>query len=612
MRLIYCKKNFFKIIYLLLGCFTILTLFNFVIRIFNLSIISDITNDLSQFNTKEISKNLSIQRKAIDIIQNSKNIKKEILQKTSNNRNDDWEQLNFNVFFKRTSAFYLFEKSLLRIFFVSRYLFPKYFYNFLIEISVNVNDTKVLKIILKNGTYFQHDQTYTYRLFSLNHLFNLKSYKNIPNGYPLNQLNISIIIKDITTSQSTLYPIFVKIKSYKSFENRTGSAICSKCYFYSANNSEAPKYFDWWFKMNKRLGYKKIYICNNSIPNTLEFNEIFNKYQDYVKITHLKSLPNFISNNSSGSYVNHSYLSQVTELKYRDKFESGLLSTFDTLILNECYLDNYEKYKYIAVIDNDELIMPRDKGQIDDFISLSTINCSEDKACFDEKIKSKFKSGCTNQLGSSYKKNMDDFILSLKKNKSFNEGSLYFKMGFYLDDFIISQTIEKFEIFFRKFNTSKFKNFTIEVHDLRSYFKFRKPTLYAFEFKSKDEIDYARNLCKLYRFYIEPFNKKFKKHHEKLPEKFNRFFYVSGKSTEFAYGKTIHNTRNTLQLNPHLPVDSPVDYVDSNQEHVSHFREDFNLKEIFLPVRDLLLDINYLFCYYKDFFQNNLQEKFDF
>ena len=50
-------------------------------------------------------------------------------------RNPIWEQMNKNVFFKRTSAFFIIERSLLRIYFLRRKYSINYEYDFRIKIK---------------------------------------------------------------------------------------------------------------------------------------------------------------------------------------------------------------------------------------------------------------------------------------------------------------------------------------------------------------------------------------------------------------------------------------------------------------------------------------------
>ena len=81
--------------------------------------------------------------------------------------------------------------------------------------------------------------------------------------------------------------------------------------------------------------------------------------KDYVKINELRCFPNFnlVLDNSKPIYFTtlESYLNSKgseSESEFYLKFD-----LINEILINECYLDNIDKYKYISVIDSDEAFL---------------------------------------------------------------------------------------------------------------------------------------------------------------------------------------------------------------------------------------------------------------
>ena len=85
-------------------------------------------------------------------------------------RNEVWEMLDENVFFKRTGSFYIIEKKLLRVFYVMRANFNYNFKLSLISQSGSLN--------FSNGSIKVHQHWGNYKLNSLNFNYSLS-----PNVY---------------------------------------------------------------------------------------------------------------------------------------------------------------------------------------------------------------------------------------------------------------------------------------------------------------------------------------------------------------------------------------------------------------------------------------------
>jgi hypothetical protein len=262
-------------------------------------------------------------------------------------RNPEWEQLDKFTFFRRSSAYYFLDKRFLRVFYITS---ANNVPNFEIELILHFKFDKSFKLRLKNADSKKHDQWGKYRSSSLNYdLSFTQSFNTDINQLFLNKhlIGMSMLVRNMDDARwTTLTPIDVKIKFLRSKTSgkvRQGSAICSKCYYYT--DKESYKHFEWWFELNKHIGYDKITFCNNSIPDVYEYKVLFKKYENLIYIYQMQHLPNLLDRDELNDTDNE-YLSSFFELKSRNKFYKPMTRVFDNIIFNECFLDNVDKYKY--------------------------------------------------------------------------------------------------------------------------------------------------------------------------------------------------------------------------------------------------------------------------
>ena len=159
-------------------------------------------------------------------------------------------------------------------------------YSLDIRIEIKKADSNTLfYIILKNGQIKNYGGFGWYEWNSLSQNFDLlkllkkDSYDEILNKDYKFQLYIS---NSNNTLEETLNPIDVKLKYIRSRpgQEKKGSIVCSKCLWLKQKDHQD---LFWWIELNRRAGYKKIVFCNNSIPNTKEFNDLFEKNKDFVE-----------------------------------------------------------------------------------------------------------------------------------------------------------------------------------------------------------------------------------------------------------------------------------------------------------------------------------------
>ncbi len=125
----------------------------------------------------------------------------------------------------------------------------------------------------------------------------------------------------------------------------------------------------------------------------------------------------------------------------------------------------------------------------------------------------------------------------------------------------------------------------------------------------------------VYKSVIRPFFEKHKYKTLSFSSNFGRVFSIVGDLNEFALGKTVHDTRKTLEFNVHVAqnyfyfnnASPPEDFkistayrIDSffnhNLGHVSHFRKRQYFLYKSVSISDFYLDLNYLYCYFLPIF----------
>ena len=195
-------------------------------------------------------------------------------------------------------------------------------------------------------------------------------------------------------------------------------------------------------------------------------------------------------------------------------------------------------------------------------------------------------------------------------------------MGFYLTQKVARRIIETIEAYFNSSTnqTSKYnRSHTIFVQDLESTSAVHNAYNFTFVLKTNEDINYALNLCRIYRLWIEPFETRQKSELGKYSKRFHRFFYIGGLLSSFACGKSSHSTDVTFELTVHYP-EADAKYpkqaelysIGYDYGHLAHFRhvnefQKSSQKEV--SISELILDLNYISCYYKPIFERKSKLK---
>lgn len=528
----------------------------------------------------------------------------------------EWVELNNrNVYFRKSFAFYFMDVGIFRCFFIMKNSQISKSMRLNLNLKIKIRDSVIEHVVtdtLINTPWFVD----YYGLVPIDAWFDLNEIlkdKNISLTENLNDIKVDMYFHDRTSGDITKTPIDMKLRNAKvPNDKKKFSTLCSKCtYLHKRDN----KHMNWWFEINKRIGYDKLKIYFNAPNHDQEFLGILDKYKDFVYTENYKCLPNFLSERE-GDNSRRKYLSHYTEMTVNREYVALMSDVFSGLSVNECYLDNIDKYRFINVDDYDDTIMPRKSETYPTFEfsiqKLSSLNGINDlkNYVFNDKC-DRYTSN-----GNSTVKNATDieyFINDLQSKLHYSDSaSYYFGQGNYIKHKDAKKIFDAFEKYFfsKDFNES-LKEHVIEVVD-------NEPSIpnehhnynYIFKIEGKDQIDYVRNLCRIFKELITPYMDKHQEIISKHVDRYDRFFMISGHTLDFSLGKTIHNTISVFEITLHKPYKSimnsnrpgPANYesVPYNYGHMSHFRNMLVLpKNKKIPITDLHLDLNYLNCYFR-------------
>ena len=149
--------------------------------------------------------------------------------------------------------------------------------------------------------------------------------------------------------------------------------LCTPCL--SLKNGSDYFIFEWWLEMQKQIGYEHISICNHSIKNSKEYSKLLKKNQKLITIKNLTCIPNMLSHLGTYFSSNLDLISIINKLYSPLKYD-----VINELITNECYLDNFENYRFIAIYGIHESIFPKRSNSFSTSDKLKAFLCGVVKA----------------------------------------------------------------------------------------------------------------------------------------------------------------------------------------------------------------------------------------
>ena len=528
-----------------------------------------------------------------------------IIDEPGSLRNPEWEQLNKDEFYRRSMAYYFVEKSLLRVYSLSRNPWHRDFDNrsaiFQIKLVIQQSNGERYLIKLNNVTCLYHDNRYEYDLASLNanlslvEMLNEKFGLNLPlNNSVVESLRIKLFVQDMVRNITTKHSMDVKTRIQS--KPKYGSMLCTYCYFYGESETfDNHIMFLYWIELNKKFGYQKIGICNHSFPATKEYKELFEKHKDLVHMYQLKTCPNVNMQQKLAKDEKNEYYTSFNQVS------SELTVPLEVLMYNECYMDNIDKFKRVSINGADELIIPRSIEKISTDKSVVNLIANLDL----RKVKDKKTLHTLLDLENSCKTTepaIENYLNSLEnKFKQPQPMNFHFGMGHYLRDFSIDIIMAAIETYF---NSSVYKpsekRHTFSVVDT-SYENYT----YTFVLNGDYEVNYIRNLAKVYRLLIGDFKREKKEVISKHLNQFNRFLFFAGNLTWHLCGKSIYNTEKVMAVSVHYPDRFESEGIttfgwDQGVGLDSHFRHQYSLRVSNITFDELKIDLNYFYCYYRD------------
>ena len=170
-------------------------------------------------------------------------------------------------------------------------------------------------------------------------------------GHRLQDVKIYVYVENKLTKSMTKEPMELRIKSMKrGVHNSKPPRMlhCSKCLLLEDKDYTRTK---WWLELLKHSGYTNVHLCNQSIPNTNKFRELFTAHGDFVRVSPMRCMPNMRENDAQ---VFSSFSDLYQNFKRLLYSSEGLVD----LDLYQCYMENIDKYDYISVFDIDEMVIP--------------------------------------------------------------------------------------------------------------------------------------------------------------------------------------------------------------------------------------------------------------
>ena len=546
---------------------------------------------------------------------------------TDEPRNAEWEQLNKHMFFRRTAAFYVHDKHLLRAYYLTRVgTNPNLTYtlNLIVQMdagkrhyAIGTKHVKMKKHWLDFGAYLfaslnwegldliaELNTNFNLRL-SDDDLFSAKS-----------SMKIGLLVRDEQANLTTHHPIDVQLKRQRNTE-KSGSVLCTFCYFYGDSQTrDNYLQFLWWIEANKRFGYTKLVLCNNSFPDTGDYRRLFAKHADFVQVYQMNYYPNYEFNQTTLRDDQHDYLRQFNQVHWYTTI------MFEVLMYNECYMRNMDVYKHISVQGADELIIPRTNRKLlrdaDNFELISGLELSNvnDKHALNKLLD--IEAHCpvlgtsqTSLAAPDIEAPVDSYLSRLEKVKNTKQ-PFHFRMATYLRDVSVDLILGEFERYLASETFRRLEQAN-QPHLIRLNDSSFKDYEYNFVLKTRKDVNYARNIVKVYRLLVGEFKKTNAKALAKLSSnQYDRFVYLAGSLTGFACGKSIYNTDLTMSVQVHYEHESEAGlyFLDFDDGVFSHFRGEYSLKKdkvsTNMTVDELKFDLNYLYCYYRDML-NSLQ-----
>ena len=551
--------------------------------------------------------------------------------------NSEWADINQKIFFKKNTAVYFHDQKYFAIMFVINHnVFEavKQHLKFNLKFTVSQGDDKAtnnMEVKHVNLISFHNHINAVDVLLKANLDLNLNNQTNISKVKHL-KVSISLILNENENYMTkTMENILVKIVD-KTFYQSDDMYICLEPSFMEIDEFVNLK---WFIEMSYLMGYNKIVFNNNSIPNSVQFKGLFEKYSKILQINPFNYLPNLVKPELNKIYAEH--MEELTKTGEEYSGPGILYHYLNDFGINECLLTNKEKAKLIFFPDTDETFIPTKLKNFDypeqtyKFLSSNTTDLhSQEKVILFEKSYLSNNNCMKEKQGESLIKNYLDNVY--QKYQIHNDSSLFFPQVFFLTDNLMKEIFYRLEETFNDANISR--NDTIRVKIFQKHkqtesrgFKFHSAewdTDFTLLIQNENEINYAKNLLSLYKHLIEPYLKENEKKLKAESERLSRYFYLDLRNdieTISYVGKSFVNpVTSELMFNPHVPnhhpgflygrdksnvfAMPPNHHKDISSYYIAHFRDRYKMGKADKSITRIQIDLNYFTCYVKPIIEN--------
>ena len=515
----------------------------------------------------------------------------------------EWINLNNEHFFKNGASFYIIDESKARLYFLTRSAFV---FGLELKLVIKIENNGELELTVQgmSGTPWFVDvyASCTFdAVFDLNNI--LYSKKNLNLVQNLDKIKVIFYIRDKFKNTITKNPMELKLK-YLNREKKKSAILCAKCLYL---NAEEYLHLNWWIELNKRAGYEKIVMCNQSLGYNhrniypLGFFEIIESYGDFIELTQLECLPNF----NAPVTETTKYFNTFKMMKISGEFNAFMTDTINILVLGQCYLDNIDKYDYVGVFDNDETVLPKISEhfqRVKDSVNLIKSFKKENLKKFTDII---FKDKCDSfslqsQNINKTSNHIYSYLKNIEKSQNIDGTSLYFRQGYFISLQMVGHIIGHISDFFKKnkFNGSQIFINISHNDSLLSEFLNNSCNIIIL---NQDEYEYALGLINIFNVIIKPYIEKNKKIIDTYSDRYQRIFVIL--KNQDTLGKTIHNTKSTFEFTLHNPLlylsnrPSFYSFIENEYGYLNHFRKTLSNIET-ISIRDLFLDLNFFNCFF--------------
>jgi hypothetical protein len=305
-----------------------------------------------------------------------------------------------------------------------------------------------------------------------------------------------------------------------------------------------------------------------------------------------------------------------------NKTDETKTELINQMIINDCYLENMDKYKLIGSIDIDEILMP---VKTPEFITLAerrdyVLNMKEEEKLALNNFK-------CNRYNSSSENNQifGSFFAEIYKLNTVKRHSRpnFFNHAYFLHSSIVEQIIDSFDSYLRNNTVGNDSKIDLEIEDTTR--RDNVPFLFNVTIRNQPELIYARKMLSLYKNIVKPLFMSNNSSFKSRLGRFDRLYVTSSYLNGYSLGKTFHDTRFTYEFSIHFmeryflpnsnmtngfefknhPHKNEYTYFDYDYAHLSHYRTHQNFPFKQMPFESLFLDLNVLYCYIMPYLNYN-------